>query len=151
MRVLVMITFLISLPALACPQLAGTYATCRSLTGHTSGQSDMVVTQSVQNKVMVYEVNAIDNDSQEREYETYKADGKTISQVITDPESGLSLETSSRISCTSKALNIRMEIKFDGELEAYATVSVTKVGKQLLIDSESFDGEEQIIEKEICE
>lgn len=151
MRILITALFLVSAPVWACPNLAGNYATCRSVNGHTSGQTDMIVTQKIQNKITTFEVSAINNDTNEREYEVYKADGRRYSQVITDEDSGMTLETSSVISCTSRALNIRMDMKLDGYSVGYQTISVSKVGSQLIVDSKSYDGEETITEKEICE
>jgi hypothetical protein len=151
MRAFAVSLLLVSAPVLACPNLAGTYATCRSLTGQNPGQTDMIVTQKIQNKITTYDVSAINNETNEREYETYKADGRRNTQVITDEESGMTLETSSLITCTTKALNIRFDMKLDGYSVGYQTISVAKVGNQLIIDSKSFDGDETIIEKEICE
>lgn len=151
MRTLATALLFISTSSFACPNLAGTYATCHSLTGQSEGQTDMVVSQKIQNKITIYEVNAISNETNEREYAVYKADGKKNTQVITDEDSGMTLETSSVISCTNKALNIRMDMKLDGHSVGYQTISISKVGQQLIIDSKSFDGDEVSIEKEICE
>jgi len=151
MRILAITLFLISAPVFACPNLAGNYATCRSVNGYSAGQTDMVVTQKIQNKITTFEVSAINNETNEREYETYKADGRRYSQVITDEDSGMTLETSSIISCTNKSLNIKMEMKLDGYSAGYQTITVSKVGTQLIVDSKSYDGDETIVDKEICE
>jgi hypothetical protein len=151
MRFLAAIALLVSSSAFACPNLAGTYAACRSTTGQTPGSTNMVVTQSVSNKITTYEVSATNNETNERENETYIADGKINTQVITDPDSGMTLETSSKISCTPSTLSIDMNLKLNGEAAGYANIQVVKVGSQLIVDSTTFDGEQTIVEKEICE
>lgn len=151
MRFLAIAALLVSSSAFACPNLAGTYATCRSTTGQTPGSTNMVVTQSVTNKITTYEVSATNNETNERENETYRADGKINTQVISDPDSGITLETSSKISCTATTLSIDMNVKLNGEAAGYAYIKVVKNGSQLIVDSTSFDGEETIVEKEICE
>lgn len=71
--------------------------------------------------------------------------------MITDPDSGTTLETSSSIVCTSTTLNININVKLNGESAGYSMIKVTKLGKQLIIDSKMFDGEQTYVEKEICE
>ncbi len=151
MRFFAILTLLISSSAFACPNLAGTYASCRSTTGATPGSTDMVVKQSVTNNITTYDVSATNNETNERENEVYRADGKINTQVITDPDSGITLETSSKVYCTGTTLNIDMNVKLNGEVAGYANIKVAKVGSQLIVDSVNFDGEETIVEKEICE
>ncbi len=151
MRFLALAAFIISSSAIACPNLAGTYATCRSTTGQTPGSTNMIVTQSVTNKITTYEVSATNNETNEREQETYRADGKIQTQIISDPETGITLETSSKISCSETTLSIDLSVKLNDEVAGHANINVVKVGSQLIVDSTSFDGEETIVEKEICE
>lgn len=151
MRFFAILALLISSSAFACPNLAGTYASCRSTTGATPGSTDMVVKQSVTNNITTYDVSATNNETNERENEIYRADGKINTQVITDPDSGITLETSSKVYCTGTTLNIDMNVKLNGEVAGYANIKVAKVGSQLIVDSVNFDGEETIVEKEICE
>lgn len=151
MRFFAILTLLISSSAFACPNLAGTYASCRSTTGATPGSTDMVVKQSITNNITTYDVSATNNETNERENEIYRADGKINTQVITDPDSGITLETSSKVYCTGTTLNIDMNVKLNGEVAGYANIKVAKVGSQLIVDSVNFDGEETIVEKEICE
>ncbi len=151
MRFLAVAALLVSSSAFACPNLSGTYANCRSTTGQTPGSTNMIVTQSVANKITTYEVSATNNETNERENETYRADGQINTQVISDPESGITLETSSKISCTDTTLTIDLNVKLNGQAAGYANIKVVKVGSQLIVDSTSFDGEETIVEKEICE
>lgn len=151
MRFLAIAALLISSSAFACPNLSGTYASCRSTTGATPGSTDMVVKQSVTNNITTYDVSATNNETNERENEIYRADGKINTQVITDPDSGITLETSSKVYCTGTTLNIDMNVKLNGEVAGYANIKVAKVGSQLIVDSVNFDGEETIVEKEICE
>lgn len=151
MRALFIALTLASTSAFACPQLAGTYKECRSTTGNSSGSTDMVVSQSVQNKVSTYTVTATNNDSQERETEIYKADGKAVVESIEDTDSGMIFQTSTVVSCSGNVLNINIDMKLNGMKIGYSKVKVSKNGKQLIIDSKNFDGEEEVTDKEICE
>ena len=63
----------------------------------------------------------------------------------------MKLETSSSITCKGPALNINMNMKLDGEVLGYASISVEKVGNQLIIDSKGLDGGNEYTEREICE
>lgn len=110
----------------------------------------MVVKQSVQNRITTYVVSATSNDSGERQTETYRADGKTNVQVVTDPDSGMSMETATQISCSGNTLSININVKFMGEPAGYSKVKVSKNGSELYIDSEYFDGEETLKDREIC-
>jgi hypothetical protein len=151
MRTLAIATFLLSWSLYACPDLTGTYTKCLPTNGHSAELSNMVVTQNVENKITSYTVAATNTHTEEREIEIYKADGKARKEVITDPDSGMSLETTSTISCKDSALKISMYMKLDGEDVGYSLVSVEKVGTQLIIDSHGFDGETEYTEKEVCE
>lgn len=151
MRALALLAALVSLPVFSCPLLQGHYSACRSTTGQQHGSTDMTVTQTVQNRITTYTVSAINIETQERETEVYKADGKINTQTFRDPESGITLQTSTRVICTGSILNIDIDIKLDGQAFGYSKVKVSKAGKQLIIDSKNFNGEEEISDREICE
>lgn len=152
MRLLAIATLLVSSAAFACPNLTGEYAVCRNAADNTHISTSMVVNQSVQNRITTYQVSVINAESGERESETYRADGKVHTEVVTDDETGMTLETSSSISCTGTAsLNINMDVKLNGEAAGYMKIKVSKAGKQLIVDSTNFDGEETTTMKEICE
>ena len=151
MRALLMTSVLLSTTAIACPNLAGTYATCRAIHGHASGSTNMIVSQKVQSRVTTFKVSAKNNETQETESEVYIADGKTRTEVDADPDSGMTLRTSRTISCLGTTLNINMNATLDGQSVGSTAIKVYKNGKQLIVDSKNFDGEETVIEQEICE
>lgn len=143
--------FLVSTTSLlACPNLAGQYKECRSTTGNSAGSSDMVVNQNVQNRITTYVVSATNNESGERETENYRADGKIKVQVVSDPDSGMSMETATQVICSGNSLHININVKFMGEPAGYSKVKVSKNESELYIDSEYFDGEEVLRDREIC-
>ena len=135
---------------LACPDLAGEYSVCRSTTGNSPGSIDMVVKQTVSNKVTTYVVSATNAQSETTETETYRADGKLNVQVITDPDSGMTMETATTINCSGNTLNINIDVKFEGEPAGFSKVKVSKNVSELYIDSVYFDGEEEKKDREIC-
>lgn len=149
MRALLVAVTFISTSAMACPNLAGSYKVCRSTTGHSSGSTDMVVSQSVQNKVTVYNVSATNAETQTRETEVYKTDGKPV--VAKYEDSGMVLVTKTVSTCAGTTLNINVDMSLNGQEMGWSKVKVTKAGKQLVIESKSFDGERENSDKEICE
>lgn len=151
MRLIVIAGLFSSLSAMACPDLAGTYTTCRSLTGNTSGSTDMVITQSTQNKVTTYTVVSTDSETNERETETYRADGKINSSTITDPDSGIAVTMSSVVKCANNALNLNMKVSMSGEQVADMNSSMSKSNKQLTIKMTGTNFGEEINETLICE
>ena len=58
MRTLAIATFLFSSSLYACPNLTGSFALCRPTIGDAAELTDMVVTQTVQNKITTYTVGA---------------------------------------------------------------------------------------------
>lgn len=150
MRAFALVFLISTSTALACPNLLGQYKECVSTTGNSAGSTDMLVKQSVQNRITTFVVSATSNESGERETETYKADGKTSVQVITDPDSGMSMETATQVSCSGNYLNINIKVKFMGEAAGYSKVKVSKNGSELYIDSEYFDGDEVSKDREVC-
>lgn len=151
MRFIVIAGLFSSLSAMACPDLAGTYSTCRSITGNTSGSTDMVITQSTQNKVTTYTIVSTDSETNERETETYRADGKITSSTITDPDSGIVLTMSSVVKCAGYALNLNMKVNMSGQQVADMTSSMSKSNKQLTIKMTGSNFGEEINETLICE
>lgn len=65
MRLIAVAMILVSTSALACPNLAGHYAICRSINGYSAGSTDMEVKQTVQNRITTYAVSATNAQTQE--------------------------------------------------------------------------------------
>ncbi len=89
MRTLALATLLVSFSSIAaCPNLAGTYATCRSTTGNIGGSTELVVTQKIENGATIYTLTSVDDESHERDTDEMIADGKTRSETANDPNYG---------------------------------------------------------------
>lgn len=151
MRLVAFMTLLISTSVLACPNLAGRYASCRSTTGQSSGSVDMVITQSTNRGITTYTMTATDSESQERSTDAIKSDGKPLIDTEVDPESGLTLTTSMSASCTATALNIKVNADLSGTPILTAEMKVTKVGNQLQQVITGMAGEESLNDTVICE
>jgi len=150
MRALWPISFLITTSLFACPDLSGKYATCRSVTDNSITSSDMVVSQTVRNKVTTYSVSATNASTGERETETYKADGKAKTDVFRDPDTGMALETKTIATCSGATLDIKVEVKFDGDVFGTSRVKVLKNGQELIMESVYITDGEEKTDTEIC-
>lgn len=152
MRTLALIALVASTSAFACPDLAGTYAVCRSQTGNSAGSTNMVITQTTANKVTTYSVTSTDAETNERATETFKADGKTVSNTQTDPDSGITLQLATTVSCVAtSAVKINMVVKFNGEQAANIVQTISKSGKTLTMVATGNNMGEEINETVICE
>lgn len=148
MRTFIFALSLMTSTAFACPNLAGSYKECKNSKGE-SVSTNMLVTQKVQNRVTIYDVSIISSESQQRESEIYKTDGKPV--IVKMEEAGMVFTTKTVSTCNANTLNINIDMTLNGEAAGWSKVKVSKVGKQLIIDSEGFDGEEQTTDREICE
>jgi hypothetical protein len=131
MRIFAVVLAFSSFNALACPNLAGQYARCVSSTGVSAESTDVVVTQSIQNKVTTYTFTSTDSDTQERHQNTFIADGRTYSTSERDPESGWVMETKLSLRCVGQSLHFRSFAILDGEEIAHTNQIFTKQGKQI--------------------
>lgn len=152
MRTLVIVALALSTSAFACPDLAGQYAVCRSQTGNSAGSTDMVITQTTANKITTYTVTSTDSDTNERNTESFKADGKTVSNTQTDPDSGITLQMATTVSCVAdSAVKINMVVNFNGQPAANIVQTISKSGKTLTMKATGDNMGEQINETIICE
>ena len=152
MRTFAIALIALSTSAFACPDLSGKFAVCRSQTGNTSGSTDMVITQSTSNRVTTYTVSSTDADTNERTSETFKADGKTVSNTQTDPDSGMTLSLATTVSCIgTSSLKINMIVKFNGEVAANLVQNISKSGKTLVMKTSGSNMGEEMNETVICE
>lgn len=152
MRTLAIIALALSTSAFACPDLSGKYAVCRSQSGNSDGSTDMVITQTTANKVTTYSVTSTDDETNERATETFKADGKTVSNTQTDPETGMTLQLATTVTCVAtSAVKINMVVKFNGELAANIVQTISKSGKTLTMVATGNNMGEEINETVICE
>lgn len=151
MHALLLASFLVSTSALACPSLSGKYAECRTQNGEVTS-TDMVITQSVRNRVTTYTLISTSVEDGERIMETYTANGKTINVSQTDPDTGLTIQVATTSSCQpTNALNVNVNVRINGEMLADVKVSIKKDAHRLVIASKGFSGEEEINDVVTCE
>lgn len=130
----------------ACPNLTGSYLKCQLKDSTPSDRSSFSVSQAVEKKYWnFYFKNNADEDL------IYRADGKYKYENVRDPETEMTLSTSSVVYCSNNQLITKLEMKLDGMLVGRKTTSYSKVGNQLTIETKVFDGDEEEIHWEICE
>lgn len=117
----------------ACPNLAGTYATCRSTTGSMDGSTDLVITQKTVNRITTYTMTSTNDRTQERETEEIVADGKTRSETQNDPEFG-DVVASVTFSCSGPKMTGNVSISMNGGSIFDYSQEVQKKGSTLEID-----------------
>lgn len=130
MRSFIILASLISLPAFACPNLAGKYATCQSTTGQSEGSTDITVTQKVTNNITTYKMQLISAEEEEVE-EIYIADGRVKTETISDEETGLTLKTNTTSSCNGSTLNVKLVAFMNNEEMANMNVKITKANGKI--------------------
>jgi hypothetical protein len=151
MRTLALAALLISSSALACPDLSGTFAVCRSLVTNSTDMYDMTLSQSVSNGVTTYTMKSQDLMGNTIE-ETYKADGKTVTVTETDLDTGMLISLSTRASCQgTRALNIDMNLTFAGENAAKLNVVISKIGNKVTMVTTGTEMGETANDTVICE
>ncbi|HXH73484.1 MAG TPA: hypothetical protein VNJ08_00865 [Bacteriovoracaceae bacterium] len=136
---------------LACPDLTGKYATCRSTTGNSTGASDLEVSQVIKNGASEYTISSIDSSSHERESLSYRADGKTHVQTETDPDSGTILSLATTVTCVGKELRSKMVLTYGGEIYSTLTTKITREGKTLTQVVKGLNMGENINETIVCD
>lgn len=150
MRAFWSLTVLVSTSLFACPDLTGKYAVCRSVNDNSVVSTDMVVSQSNRNRITTFNVSATNASTQERETETYKADGRISTDIFRDPDTGMSLETKTVAVCKGATLDINVEVKLDGEVFGTSKVTVRKNGPELVMDTVYITDGEEKTDTEIC-
>ncbi len=131
MRLFAMLLAFISLPALACPILAGSYKNCQSSGTNGSATSQIEIAQKLVSGYYQLTFSIKDQDSDEMRVEKYTANGKTRTTTETDSDSGITIKTSTTASCTQDVLTIKMKALIDSEEFANISIETTKTGDQL--------------------
>ncbi len=149
MRSLVIAALFVSTSAFACPELTGSYASCRSTTGSMGGMTDVVVTQAVQNGVTVYTIISTDNETQERSQEKIVADGVVRTETVT--ENGVELTVTSSNSCPGSALLMAQAISYQGQDVVTLNMNISKSGNTVTMAISGNSMGNQIAETLICE
>lgn len=130
MRLSFLLLAFVSLPVLACPNLAGTYKVCHSSTGHNT-MTEITVEQKIVNKYYQYTLTMQDAEGKNVRVEKYTADGKTKIATDTDSDTGITIKTETLTSCQDNVLNIKMDATLDSEAFANVSIKATKDGNQL--------------------
>ncbi len=130
MRLLAALIAFSSFSAFACPNLSGTYATCRSTTGSMDGSTELVVTQNTANGVTTYTLSAISGENNERETEELVADGKTRSETAQDPTYG-EVKASITYTCVGSSLVGNENLQMQGQAVMDINHETTKSGNTI--------------------
>lgn len=149
MRLLAASLLLLSVSAMACPDLAGSYPICRSTTGESSGSKDMVISQNTERGITTYTMSMVNEETQETESEILIADGKTRNDTA-ESEMG-TLTASLIVVCSGEALVSKMAISAEAGEIAAINNTMTKSGKTLVQDVTGHLFGEEMKEHLICE
>jgi hypothetical protein len=121
----------VSIPALACPNLAGSYKICHSTPDQDQDASQVTIEQKIINQMMVYEVSSLDPQTGDLRSEIYEADGKIRETVLSDPDNGTVIKTQTTASCDKEILKVRINITIDSKPLAKMTIQLSKTNSQL--------------------
>lgn len=141
-----------SLNTLACPKLAGKYSRCFDARTHDSLNVDLEISQKLLNKIHVFTIKSTDPVTKETSTEVYKADGKTVTQSETDPETGAVVALETTVGCIDNELRSLMELKYNGEVYSQVLTSLSKIDNQLIQNTQGVnENGEQVENQIICE
>ena len=150
MRLAFLILSLVSLPALACPNLVGNYKICRSSTDAES-LSSLSIEQSIVNKYNQYTFTTYDSEGKKARVEKYIADGKTKVATDTDSDTGITMSTKTLTTCKDNFLNIKMDATLDNAAFANVTIKASKDGNQIVQVFSGVSMGEPVNDRIICE
>lgn len=136
----------VSTSVFACPNLTGNYLKCQFKDSSPSDRPSFSITQAVEKKYWnFYFKNSGDENL------LFRADGKYKYESVKDPETDMTLTTSSVVYCSNNQLITKLELKLNGMLAGRTTTSYGKVGNQISIETKTFDGDEEEVYLEVCE
>lgn len=155
MRTLILGLALVSTSAFAqdfaaCPNLAGKYAACRDQAGRP-GSKDIVITQTLKNGITTYTLASTDASTNERETETFRADGKTVVRSEKDPETGAVFALATTVRCAGNNVIMDMKVTYGNEELSNVTTTVARVGTQLTQVTKGSSMGESVDETMVCE
>lgn len=128
MRFLSFAILLTSASAFACPDLSGTFATCRSLNGNATTMSNVVITQTEEGFMM----ESTDAEGT-RASEMIYTDGRAMVETETDAESGLTMTTTTTATCVGGSnLNLNSDLSVNEQPIGNMLISVSRSGPQLI-------------------
>lgn len=150
MKFLALSAMILSFSAMAaCPDLSGTYASCRSNTGEVN--QGPTISQNISNGVTTYTVVSIDPETGLEITESYIADGLLRVATETDAETGMTLSMGAQATCTGNALSINVQVASQDQEFANLNLKVTKVGGQMTTVTNGTTMGETVNEIEVCE
>jgi hypothetical protein len=148
MRSLFLATMFISVSAVACPDLSGSYPVCRTNSADSKPDQNMVMTQEVVNGVTVYTSTSTDSETNETITDTLAADGKEIEATSPD---GLPITLKYTASCADEALVLDLAASIGEERIGTVQSKITKEGNALVTRTTGNILGEDVTEETICE
>lgn len=150
MRTLLLLSSLISSSLWACPDLQGTYSTCRSTTGVTANTYDVVMTQETSEGITTFTMTSTNSSNNQRSTTTMRADGVTNTEVQSG--SGLNLEIANTVSCKeNESLKIKNDVTLNGQKLIKISTVVTKEDNSLVMNMSGNNMGKLFVDVVICE
>lgn len=142
MRAIALFTLLVSASAIACPDLSGKWASCKSQT--TGDHGSMEMSQSTENGMTIYRSKTVDAvGTQEDEI---IADGIVKTSV---DEDGVS--TVQKKSCEGNKLVVSIHYELDGQIEGATQITVQKKDDKLITKATGKFGSQTLNQEIVCE
>ncbi len=149
MRSLLLASFFLSTATMACPDLSGTYATCKNKAGEIT-DTNLVITQAVRaDGVTVYTTTSTDQETGERVTDDLVADGKEVSS--TSAEQGIEITTRETTSCEGDAVVMNAAFDIQGQNIGEIRISVNKEGAVMMTRSSGTIFGESADDETVCE
>lgn len=131
MRAIAFGLFFATASVFACPDLAGKYAKCRT-EGEEMARTSLEVSQKAKWGITTYTLVSIDSNTNERETETYRADGKTQVSSERDPETGATVSLATTVACVGNTMKADMVLTYEGEIYSKVTTTFSKDGNKFV-------------------
>jgi hypothetical protein len=150
MKFLLLSVLFISTYTYACPNLAGNYASCRSLSGDDAGSYDVVVTQKIENGATIYTISQVDAETHEREEDSFIADGQVRVTEEVDPDLGFSVKQTTVFGCVDNKVIGQVAVEIFEENAALINLEISKDNDELVIKSVGQVFGEEFEDTEFC-
>lgn len=146
MMKLFLLTLILASRAIACPDLAGRYAVCKSVTGLSSGSYDLVVEQSDDSFILT-QTNA---DTGYRNSSKYKANGKLDVDIKIDPITGIVLKVDTTSTCADSELLVKSVIFLNGQEFIRMQTVLSRSGDTLSMAMTGQNSDQPVSDTLIC-
>jgi hypothetical protein len=131
MKNLIFAISLISLPALSCPNLGGTYQVCRSQKNILIEGTDLKVEQYTGSSTAVFKMSMLPDGSRDREVTTLIANGSEAHDSWVGP-TGIKYDRVMYGKCLGNLLQWHTEITADGASYVHETSQYFRQGEDLV-------------------